>query len=219
MNTFYPKTNTNETTQDRMVSLCFTPIPRQQSVNQVVGQANLKQWFPMRVTYHREMKIKALLDAIGVENFLPTHWKIKVLKTGKKKRMLDSTIPNLIFVRATRQFLTELKTTHEEFAPMRYMTKKSMLGSRKSEIIVIPDKQMESFIKVASVQDDRVTPLDIKNFIDSEGKRVRVIDGTFKGVEGIVKRIKNNKRVVVCLEGVAAIAITFVPPSQLEFIK
>lgn len=219
MNTFYPKTNTNETTQDRMVSLCFTPIPRQQSVNQVVGQANLKQWFPMRVTYHREMKIKALLDAIGIESFLPMHWIVKVLKTGKKKRVLESTIPNLIFVRATQQFLTELKTTHEEFAPMRYMTKRSLPDSRKSEIIIVPDKQMANFMKVASVQDDSVMALDNMDFNNSVGKRVRVIDGTFKGVEGIVKRIKNNKRVVVCLEGVAAMAITFVPPSQLEFIK
>ena len=195
------------------------PPPHYNAVNQSVKDGCELHWYPMRVTYHREMKIKALLDAIGIENFLPMQWKIKVLKTGKKKRVLVSTIPNLIFVRATQQFLTELKTTHEEFEPMRYMMKRSLSGNKKSEIIIVPDKQMANFMKVASVQDDSVMALDSKDFINSAGKRVRVIDGTFKGVEGIVKRIKNNKRVVVCLEGVAAMAITFVPPSQLEFIE
>ena len=28
-----------------------------------------KMWFPMRVTYQREMKVKAELDRLGIENF------------------------------------------------------------------------------------------------------------------------------------------------------
>ena len=30
-----------------------------------------KTWFPMRVTYQREMKVKAELDRLGIENFVP----------------------------------------------------------------------------------------------------------------------------------------------------
>lgn len=29
-----------------------------------------KTWFPMRVTYQREMKVKAELDRLGIENFM-----------------------------------------------------------------------------------------------------------------------------------------------------
>ena len=29
-----------------------------------------KAWFPMRVTYQREMKVKAELDRLGIENFM-----------------------------------------------------------------------------------------------------------------------------------------------------
>ena len=33
---------------------------------------NLK-WFPMRVTYHRELKVKEQLDILGIENYAGSH--------------------------------------------------------------------------------------------------------------------------------------------------
>ena len=38
------------------------------------GDPNL--WFPMRVTYAREMKVKAELDRLGIENFVPMTYRI-----------------------------------------------------------------------------------------------------------------------------------------------
>lgn len=35
-----------------------------------------KIWFPMRVTYGREMKVKAELDRLGIESFLPMKYKV-----------------------------------------------------------------------------------------------------------------------------------------------
>lgn len=175
-------------------------------------------WYPMRITYHREMKIKALLDEMGIESFLPMHWEVVETKNRGKKRMLLPAIHNLIFVRSTQEFLTELKMTREEFAPMRYMMKRPLSSGEKSEIMLVPDKQMENFIRVASVQDDRVMFLESNDFINRIGQRVKVIDGYFSGVEGVVKRINKNKRIVVQLEGIAAVAIAFVPASQLTLL-
>lgn len=172
----------------------------------------------MRVTYHREMKIKALLDEMGVESFLPMHYELVETKTGGKKRVLLPAIHNLIFVRSTQEFLTNLKMCHEEFAPMRYMMKRSRSCETQGEIIQVPDRQMDNFMRVASVQDDRVIFLDSNEFVNKVGQRVKVIDGFFAGVEGVVKRINKNKRVVVQLEGLAAVAIAFVPASQLTIV-
>lgn len=172
----------------------------------------------MRVTYHREMKIKALLDAIGVENFLPMHWEMVESKQGGKKRVLLPAIHNLLFVKSSQEFLTELKTTRTELSPLRYMMKRPLPGEEKSEIITVPDQQMENFMKVASVQDDRVMFLENNDFVNKVGQRVKVTEGYFAGVEGIIKRINKNKRIVVQLEGVAAVAIAFVPASQLSLI-
>ena len=35
-----------------------------------------KTWFPMRVTYQREMKVKRELDRLGIENFMPMKYKV-----------------------------------------------------------------------------------------------------------------------------------------------
>lgn len=194
------------------------PPPHYNTVNQSVTSEGSFRWFPMRVTYHREMKIKGLLDSLGVENFLPMHYEVVETKTGGKKRVLVPAIHNLIFVRSTQEFLTNLKMSNEGFAPMRYIMKRPVSKDDKSEIITVPDWQMNNFMRVASVQDDRVMFLDNNAYINKIGQRVKVIEGYFSGVEGVVKRINKNKRVVVQLEGLAAVAIAFVPARHLSII-
>lgn len=176
-------------------------------------------WFPMRVTYHRELKIKTLLDKSNIENFIPMRYELVETKNEGKKRVLMPAIHNLVFVHSTQETLTRLKMTHTEFSPMRYMMKKSLIDSKRSEIIIVPDDQMNNFIRVASVQDDRVIFLNYEELNNNTGKRVKIIDGYFAGVEGTIKRINRNKRVVVQIEGVAAVAIAFVPASCLTIIQ
>jgi transcription antitermination factor NusG len=48
---------------------------------------------------------------------------------------------------------------------------------------------------------------------------VRIIKGSFAGIEGELIRIKGHKRVVVRLEGIAAVATTYIPASFLERIE
>ena len=200
-----------------MVSLYFAHT-NPNAVNPSGKDENPMHWFPMRITYHREMRIKALLDEMGVENFLPMQWEMVETKNGGKKRLLLPAIHNLIFVKSTQEFLTELKMTREEFAPMRYMMKRPLSDGEKSEIMFVPDQQMENFMRVASVQDNRVMFLENNDFINRIGQHVKVIDGFFSGVEGVVKRINKNKRIVVQLNGIAAVAIAFVPANQLSLI-
>ena len=217
MNRFNSKTVLNGTMQDSVVSLSFVPsLSTQDSTNQPVKSAALAHWFPMRVTYHRELKIKSILDDLGIENFLPMHFELVETKTGGKKSVLTPAIHNLLFVHSTQERLTELKMTREKLSPMRYIMKRS--SDNQSEILTVPDQQMENFMRVASVQDDRVMFLDNNDFIKKVGQRVKVIDGCFSGVEGVIKRINRNKHVVVQLEGLAAVAIAFVPASHLSIL-
>ena len=41
-----------------------------------------RMWFPMRVTYQREMKVKAELDRLGIENFVPMRYKVVESQNG-----------------------------------------------------------------------------------------------------------------------------------------
>ena len=80
-----------------------------------------KAWFPMRVTYQREMKVKAELDRLGIENFIPMTYKVVVVDTDNPRRELVPAISNLIFVRSTQERLSELKLTNKVLEPLRYM--------------------------------------------------------------------------------------------------
>ena len=63
-----------------------------------------KTWVPMRVTYQREMKVKAELDRLGIENFVPMRYKVVESQNDgdmELRRVLVPGISNLIFVRST----------------------------------------------------------------------------------------------------------------------
>jgi transcription antitermination factor NusG len=115
-----------------------------------------------------------------------------------------------------------MKMTRREMAPLRYMMRPihdEKGQTIRHEIIVVPDVQMDNFMRVASIVDDRVFYIENLDFAGRPGQRVKVIAGDFAGVEGIIKRVKKNKRVVVQIEHVAAVAIAFLPSAFLEPIK
>ena len=71
-------------------------------------------------------------------------------------------------------------------------------------------------MRVASRTDDSVLFLDDKSIVGKEGKRVMVMDGVFNGVTGVIRRVKHCTRVVVELEGIASVAIAYVPVALLK---
>lgn len=174
-----------------------------------------RAWYPMRVTYGREVKVKEALDKLGIDNFLPMHYELVDPGDGNKRRLLVPAIHNLIFIHDSREDITLLKTTRREFQPLRYITKHYAEDSVHS-ILTVPDGQMQNFMRVASVQDDSVMFLDAGDYLNKVGRRVEITEGYFAGVQGVVKRIKKNKHVVVQLEGIAAVAVTYVPASCLR---
>ena len=173
-----------------------------------------KAWFPMRVTYQREMKVKAELDRLGIENFIPMTYRVVVADTDNPRRELVPAISNLIFVRSTQERLSELKQSNEVLEPLRYMMDHT--ASREHAIMTVVDKEMENFIRVASRTDDSVMFLDADTVVGKEGKRVEIMGGVFEGVSGVIRRVKRCKRVVVELEGIASVAIAFVPAVLLK---
>ena len=84
------------------------------------------------------------------------------------------------------------------------------------EPLVVPDKQMYSFIAVAGAYDEQVVFLDSNVVSLRKGDRVRITGGIFAGVEGVFIRIKGDRRVVVSIEGVMAVATAFIHPSLIE---
>ena len=175
-----------------------------------------KAWYPMRVTYSREMKVKAELDRLEIENFVPMTYRLVDADGENPHRELLPAINNLVFVHSTQERISRLKTSNVVLEPLRYLMDHT--AEKPHEIMTVPDRQMENFMRVATMTDDSVMFLDKKSFVGKEGKRVMIMGGKFEGVEGVIRRVKRCKRVVVELEGVASVAIAFVPAALLREI-
>ncbi len=178
-----------------------------------------KTWFPMRVTYQREMKVKAELDRLGIENFMPMRYKVVESQNGgdtELRRVLVPAISNLIFVRSTQERMSELKRRNEVLEPLRYMMDRT--ASQEHAIMTVADGEMMNFMRVASRTDDSVIFLDNEMIVGKEGKCVEIMGGAFEGVKGVIRRVKRCKRVVVEIEGAASVAIAYVPAGVLKVI-
>lgn len=176
-----------------------------------------KVWFPMRVTYSRELKVKAELDRLEIENFIPMAYKLVDANTDNPHRELVPAINNLIFVHSTQERISQLKSKNEVLEPLRYIMDHT--AEETHTIMTVSDGQMDNFIRVASKTDNSVMFLNDENFVGKEGKHVKIIGGAFKGVTGVIRRVKRCKRVVVEIEGVASVAIAFVPAEILQEIE
>ncbi len=169
------------------------------------------EWFVIRVTYGREMKLKSALDENKLESYIPMRYEEKI-KRGRKQRVLVPVIRNLIFIRSTREVLDTLKRELESTLPMRYLMDRTI---RKP--IVVREKEMQHFIAVSGTLDEQLIYLDHADASHlQKGKRVRVTDGPFIGVEGTVVRIRQDRRVLVSLDGVLSIATAHIHPSLLQ---
>lgn len=170
-------------------------------------------WYALRITYSRELALKQFLDAEQVENFVPMRYEY-VTRQERRIRKLVPAIHNLVFIRGSRQQIDEIKEAKAAIFPLRYI-----MDRESRQPIVVPDVQMRNFIAVAGTFDQQVIYLPPTEFSMNRGDRVRITGGIFEGVEGIFVRIKGDRRVVVSIQGVMAVATTFIHPSLIEKIE
>ena len=144
---------------------------------------------------------------MGIEHFVPFHQVVKEIN-GKRKKVEEPFVNGLIFVRGNKKSCIEL--INEYGYPMRYLRDFSTRS-----LLRVPDKQMEDFIYLVARHENEIElfPHDLKR-----GDRVRVVAGTFAGIEGELIRIAGHRRVVVRLENLFSIATVFIPGGYLEKI-
>lgn len=84
---------------------------------------------------------------------------------------------------------------------------------------VIPDREMNAFKMVTSGGNPDLEYLDAEAVNFKKGQRVRVTGGIFEGAEGYIQRIHGNKRLVVAIEGIVAVATSYIPSCFLQKIE
>lgn len=152
-------------------------------------------WYAFKVYYNRVQPLIADCKASGIEFFAP----VEVIKS-------------LLFLHCDEGTMARFAVSHRGQAWVYY-------NAEGSHAAVIPDREMEVFRFVVSAGRDGLELLGDDRPEYHEGDRVVVTDGPFKGAEGHIKRIKRDRRLVVTVRGVVAVATTYIHPSLLKKIE
>ncbi|MGM9794693.1 MAG: UpxY family transcription antiterminator [Candidatus Aphodosoma sp.] len=172
-------------------------------------------WFAMSATFGRQLKAKNYLEAHGLSCFVPMKRDtIKNCKGQKSVKMVPA-ISNLIFVHTTKSVIQEIKS---QISYLQYLTRP--VESRRFPIIV-PDAEMESFIRACNTFSDDIQYFSPEEFTFSSGTKVRVIGGKLDGVVGLFMKIKNRRKraFVVQIQGVAAVMLAEITDGYLQLVS
>ena len=128
-------------------------------------------------------------------------------------------VTSLIFVKATLPQIKEVEQRLKDDAPgdkpLGFIYKKADF----KDYATIPEIQMTSFRLVTESGQTGLNFFSADEMIQfSTGDRVRVTGGPLKGAEGYIKRIRKDQRLLVCVEGVIAVATSYIPNELLEKI-
>lgn len=185
-------------------------------------------WFPLRIAYDKDVfKIGESLEAQAIEHFIPADDTLtmngdsaKVVKTPKLK--------DLIFIHSTKNRLTELKHENSICRYLRFITfiphserKKGMTPmelNASNRIVIIPDAEMDQFIKVVSEESAKITLIPYSDTFNHIGRKIRILQGPLAGCVGTLRRIKNNKHVHIDCGGIVTAQLEYMPKELYELV-
>ena len=175
-----------------------------------------KHWYALRTTYGREKKAYDYLVAHGVKAYLPLLKSVKMVD-GKRTTVEESRIPNIFFAHGTEDELKTFVYDNVNLPYLRFYYRHTHVGNKIVKVpLIVPNNQMNSLkIICAADSDDIVASTEeVEKF--KSGQKVRIIDGKFKGVVGVVARYHSQQRVGIIIDGLLTVCTAFVPNAFIE---
>ena len=175
-------------------------------------------WFAIRTTYGRERKAYDYLISKGIKAFLPTITNTKIEK-GKRKTIVESRLPNIFFAYGTEDEIKTFVYDNVNLPFLRFYYRHLHQDRIVKHVpLIVPDYQIDSLkiICESEANDVIVSATEIDKF--EVGQKVRVIDGAFKGVVGIVARYHGQQRVGVSVDGLMTFVTAYIPSAFIEKI-
>lgn len=179
------------------------------------------RWYLMRVAYGQEQKASDYLSGKeGVEEVFLPQWMRERVIGGKPRKVYVSLIPNMLLVKSTqevlRQYVGMPPTEYLHFYYQPYKDEQGQEVESGRRPMVIPDRQMASFMKWYEADAEDKIYMQDATFRFKKDDIVRVTSGDFEGFTGHVVRLKGQTRVGVNIEGVGFICTTYIPRHFLE---
>ena len=175
-------------------------------------------WYALRVTYGREKKAYDYLIEKHVEAYYPT---IKTVKEvdGKRKTVEESRLPNIFFARGTEEEIKSFVYDNINLPYLRFYYKHTHTGARIMKTpLIVPDNQIKSLQIICEKEgsDTLVLQEEVTKF--KQGEKVKIIEGNFAGVTGIVARYRGQQRVGLVIDGLLTAVTAYIPSAFLQAI-
>lgn len=193
-----------------------TGVSTKNALLRTVKQEDLPHWFALRTTYGREKKAYEYIISHNGTAFYPTITKEKVVN-GKKKLVVESRLPNIFFAYGTEEHIKSFVYDNVNLPYLRFYYKHTHVGTQiKKTPMIVPDSQIRSLqIICESNPSSEVLVLQQEVNKFKAGEKVKVVEGQFKGVEGIVARFAGQLRVGIVIDGLLTAATAYVPSAFL----
>lgn len=153
-----------------------------------------------------------------VEAYYPT---IKTVKEvdSKRKTVEESRLPNIFFARGTEEEIKSFVYDNINLPYLRFYYKHTHTGARIMKTpLIVPDNQIKSLQIICEKEgsDTLVLQEEVTKF--KQGEKVKIIEGDFAGVTGIVARYHGQQRVGLVIDGLLTAVTAYIPTAFLQAI-
>lgn len=183
------------------------------SVSYIPNPSN--SWYVFRASYGREDKAADYIINDGTYAYVAKRYARKSVN-GQQKKVLESLIPNLLFVYATEAKAREyVKDTPDLSYLTYYYNHFERDENLKNPPLTVPCHEMENFIRATQSMNEHLLYVIEEQCHFKSGDKVEVIDGPFLGVVGRVARVAGQQRVIISLSNIGLVSTAYIPTAFL----
>ena len=175
-----------------------------------------KNWYVFRASYGREDKASDFLIDDGTYTYIAKKYVERYIR-GKRKRYLQTLIPNLLFAYTTEDKAEEyVKHTPALSYLTYYYNHCEIDDEQKNPPLTISLSEMTRFVKATCTKNKHLLFVEPSQCHYKGGEMVKILEGPFKGIEGKVARISGQQRVVISLTKIGLISTAYIPTAFLQ---
>ena len=178
-----------------------------------------KSWYVFRASYGRENKALDYIVEDGTFVYIAKRYARKTVN-GKQKKVLETLIPNLLFVYTNEEKADEyIKNTPALSYLTYYYNHFELDDDQKNPPLTVSCKEMENFIIATCNKSEHLKFVDESQCHFKGDEMVKIIDGNFKGVEGRVARVSGQQRVIITLTNVGLVSTAYIPTAFIRTME
>lgn len=193
----------------------------------MMTERSSRQWYVLKCR-RQILKSRDILHELrkshaeDFEFFLPTRFVVEQVG-GRRRRVEKAVAFNFAFVNCRYALLRQLVEDYAHLFLLQYrrMGQSDTPCLAKDRLLVVPDAEMEMFMRTIGAYDGTVPALLPEEADLEKGDRVRIIGGQFDGIEGILvtRQGKDGGRVLVKVSEVMCVPTLEIEPEYIEVLE